>query len=682
MAERFTWTAIYHELAIKLLGWRDRQRDLIEFLENLRKQGQTITPLMDKDDEGQRPLLNVMDPFTFFGVFNRGVREDRRLAILKEIKKKFELESPLPSDFCGIPVLNNMRSWFIAYQWERNADDVNRLWHVFKLALAAKPLDDSAFVRAFDDALKVKYTNINLTLGLFWIRPDLFVNLDGTNRAHLNIQFPRKGLTAKFYIDTVRRVLGTGVSLTEISHQAFLNVSTPRAIPAPPASDYWMVGAFWEPSDMTQQFVEEGVWRNGYEDLYLDEVRSMGVGDRIAIKATSTQRYKLPFDAGGKTITKMTIKAIGTTVANRADGRTVEVEWDTAFQPKDWFFYTNQKTVWNLRQDDESARQLIAFAFFGAPQDFDWFLRRREAEAVENTPLSPDAYDVADILASGVFTPEADLRQAIDRLKSKKNLILQGPPGVGKTFIARKLAYALMEARDGERVEMIQFHQSYSYDDFVRGYRPLAGAPGSFGLQDGVFFKFCQRAKSDPERSYVFIIDEINRGNLSQIFGEILMLIEADKRGADFALPLVYQRPDEPRFYIPGNVCLIGLMNLADRSLAMVDYALRRRFSFMTLRPQYGSQQFRDWLSTRHMDGQLIDLIVTRLTALNDAIAKDDLLGENYQVGHSFFCPQGRTLQGWIGIGLTALSRPKSLPFFLNTGSTIGNAQSKPYRIC
>ena len=134
---------------------------------------------------------------------------------------------------------------------------------------------------------------------------------------------------------------------------------------------------------------------------------------------------------------------------------------------------------------------------------------------------------------------------------------------------------------------MVQFHQSYSYEDFIRGYRPLPDKAGTFGLQDGIFYDFCQRAKEDPDRPYVFIIDEINRGNLSQIFGELLMLIEADKRGPENVLPLVYHKKDEPRFYVPKNLYLIGLMNVADRSLAMVDYALRRRFAFMTLKPQF-----------------------------------------------------------------------------------------------
>lgn len=240
-----------------------------------------------------------------------------------------------------------------------------------------------------------------------------------------------------------------------------------------------------------------------------------------------------------------------------------------------------------------------------------------------------------------MFLSEADLEQTLERLRSKKNLILAGPPGVGKTFIARKLAYAMMGEVDDGRIEMVQFHQSYSYDDFIRGYRPLAEKAGAFGLHDGVFLRFCQCALGDPENPYVFIIDEINRGNLSQIFGELLMLIEADKRDAKYGVPLVYRRESEGRFHVPGNLYLIGLMNVADRSLAMVDYALRRRFAFMSLKPQFQAASFRQWLKSRGMADDLITLIVERMTALNQEIANDSSLGEHYVIGHSFFCPRG-----------------------------------------
>lgn len=656
MTARFTWTPIYNELARKLLEWRHRQQELIEFLEKLRTQDLPITPLLDQDRNGQRFTMNVIDPFTFFGVFNRQIRVNHRFDIFRAMKEKFALESPLPADFHGIPILPGRKSRFIAYQQKRRADDVDKLWHVFNLALGENPLDNPEFVRAFDDALQVNNTNINLTMGLFWIRPDVFLSLDSKNRNHLNIRMPQGGLSAKFYIKTVRQTLDKGTAFTEISRQAYVKSSgvseTKEAPEQAEDLNYWMVGAYWstdDPPDRTQQFIEEGVWQNGYVDRFLDEVRSMRFGDRIAIKAAATQRRDLPFDAGGNTVSKMTIKAIGTIVANRGDGWTVEVEWEPEFQPKDWFFYTNRETVWQLRSDDQRAKQLIDFTFFGQPQDYAWFLGQSEPESTDSgivAEQAPPPYGIEDLVAGGAFMPEVELHQAKERLTSKKNLILQGPPGVGKTFIARKLAYALIEARDDSLIEMIQFHQSYSYDDFIRGYRPTAGAAGNFSLRDGVFFTFCQRARNDPDRPYVFIIDEINRGNLSQIFGEVLMLIDADKRASEYAVQLVYQKHDELRFYIPSNVYLIGLMNLADRSLAMVDYALRRRFSFLTLRPQYGSAQFRNWLTMRNMNSQLIDLIVSRMTALNDEIAKDDLLGENYQIGHSFFCPKGDNFSG------------------------------------
>ena len=203
-----------------------------------------------------------------------------------------------------------------------------------------------------------------------------------------------------------------------------------------------------------------------------------------------------------------------------------------------------------------------------------------------------------------------------------------------------------MEEKAHDRLEMVQFHQTFSYEDFIRGYRPLPDQAGTFGLQDAIFYRFCKRAEDDPDRDYVFIIDEINRGNLGQIFGELLMLIESDKRGPDFAVPLVYQRNNEQRFFVPANVHLIGLMNLADRSLAIVDYALRRRFAFMTLTPQYSSSIFRKWLLDRQMKPDLVDLVASRMIGLNQEITDDPLLGENYQVGHSFFCPKGEDFSG------------------------------------
>lgn len=246
------------------------------------------------------------------------------------------------------------------------------------------------------------------------------------------------------------------------------------------------------------------------------------------------------------------------------------------------------------------------------------------------------AYTIEDAL-DDLFMPGAFFREMLAQLQLKQNVVLQGPPGVGKTYVAKRLAYALMGEKDPTRVDMVQFHQSYSYEDFVQGLRP--DNEGKFQLQDGVFYRFCKKAAED-DRPYVFIIDEVNRGNLSRILGELMMLIEADKRGPAWAVNLTYGGEGED-FHVPENVYIIGTMNTADRSLAMVDYALRRRFSFLTLDPAYSSEGFREHLEGRGVPDTLIAKINGRIDRLNERIAKDTKgLGPGFRIGHSYFCPR------------------------------------------
>jgi hypothetical protein len=250
-----------------------------------------------------------------------------------------------------------------------------------------------------------------------------------------------------------------------------------------------------------------------------------------------------------------------------------------------------------------------------------------------------EPYSRADLYAD-VFVPPNDLDRWIRQWQRKKNLVLQGPPGVGKTFIARRLAYALMGQRDDSRIVQVQFHQSYGYEDFVRGWRPTS-IPGAFEQRDGVFLDIVRRARED-KNPHVLILDEINRGNLSRIFGELLTLLEHDKRGPEHALQLAGSSVSDDAFYIPDNLFVLGMMNTADRSLAMVDYALRRRFAFEDVPPAWHGDRLTQHLREhRRLDEGFVARLVAQMAVLNQVIAEDRDLGPGYRVGHSHVAAGG-----------------------------------------
>jgi len=675
----------------------------------------------------------------------------------------------------------------------------------------------------------------------------------------------------------------------------------------------WFVGAtYGGTDDQTPRFLQEGIWENGYQDKYLDAVKSIQVGDRIAIKSSYTRKHDLPFDNRGQTVSVMAIKAIGTVKENLGDGRTLKVDWKPFDPPREWYFYTNRSTVWRVLPGDWTTDALIGFTFEEKAQDinrfrnapywrerfgdsavdkrrFNWtrfyeavaeklltFRNRRDEliagihviaskadglsnlqdqfadgtsgplkdicpftamgifnrgitdanrkaiaselanllgvsepvpDSFEGIPIlnnqkswffgfdnkrqpddietlwevfaqaiafaesddaearsafvsaydnatqrygvgwnltmglywirpwnfptldgqsqryiskklniqigmngpkgrcnatdylavldtlearfqedaypvhsfpelslaawlfkdsgtsahpnatDPDAqddeadatpeaevtaapiepYSVDDILTDGCFIAREKLEKILERLRTKKNLILQGPPGTGKTWLAKRLAFALMGQRDDSKVRAVQFHPNLSYEDFIRGWRPVGD--GKLTLVDGPFVEMMKASAKDPTSRHVVVIEEINRGNPAQIFGEMLTLLEVDKRTPNEALELSYKRSDGERVFIPDNLYVIGTMNIADRSLALVDLALRRRFAFIDLEPTLG-KPWHDWVQSQcGIDSEILVEIEKRLIALNSEISADTGLGPQFRVGHSYVTP-------------------------------------------
>lgn len=259
----------------------------------------------------------------------------------------------------------------------------------------------------------------------------------------------------------------------------------------------------------------------------------------------------------------------------------------------------------------------------------------------EENPVVPeasiDAYTKSDFLDE-VYMTEKRYENLVAVLRNKKNIILQGAPGVGKTFAARRLAWSMMGEKDDSRIEFVQFHQNYSYEDFMMGYKPVEDG---FELKYGIFYRFCQKAANQPDKEFFFIIDEINRGNMSKIFGELLMLIEKDYRGTKATLAY-----NGLSFSVPKNLYIIGMMNTADRSLAMIDYALRRRFSFFEVEPGFDSEGFIQYQNS--LNNETLNELINKVKDLNREISLDKSLGKGFCIGHSYFCGRDVCTDEWI----------------------------------
>ena len=528
---RFIWTKFYEAIANALLPYRTNRLELVEGIKEISQRVDGLGHLAeDRYQDGTTGFVRDICPFTTIGMFNRGITDTNRKIIAGELAKFLRVDEPVPETFEGIPLLNNLKSWYFPYEVNRPHDHIDALWDIFAAGIQFADSDGveakEEFAIAFDHANGRPGVAWNMTFGLYWTRPWAFLSLDNNSQLYISKKLsvpigrsgPKKRCTSAEYLSVM--------------------------------------------DTLEQHFQQSSYPVHSYPELSLE-----------------AWQYKDPNSA-----------------SNSVDP-SVDDSNDVV---------------------DETAPYVA--------------------------PIVP--YTADDILKDGCFLERATIDGLLDRLRIKKNVILQGPPGTGKTWLAKRLAFALMGQRDDSKMRAVQFHPNLSYEDFVRGWRPTGD--GKLSLADGVFMEAIKEAAKYPAAKVVVVIEEINRGNPAQIFGELLTLLESSKRTPSEALELCYPDADGVRrpVHIPGNLYVIGTMNIADRSLALVDLALRRRFAFVGLEPRLGAV-WRNWVVERcGVDSTLAVEIEIKIDLLNAQIENDSRLGKQFQIGHSYVTPSDRLDHG------------------------------------
>ncbi|WP_010530054.1 AAA family ATPase [Lentibacillus jeotgali] len=666
------------EFADKLLQFKNKRTELLSILKGVYKDLNIRYPFTDKG-------ISIEDicPFTVFGSFNKGITNENRIAIARELSTKFGVQTPVPTEFDGIPVLNNMKAWFFAYKAQRDPNDIPNLWEIFESGIqyAGQQSDDlkNKFIDCYDKVRRQRGVKWNLTMGLYWIRPFNYINLDERNRSYLlqNRSLYSDDITkitklkslpdASDYLQLVNYFKNT-FQKDYLPHQSFPELSfaawkessskgtggekrgeedssSSADIVNKKEKRYWIYSP-GHGSSKWEEFYSHGIMGLGRDEM--GELTQYSTKKEMKTKMKELYGQEFTYMNAAHATWQFANELLpGDTIyakkgKSRIIGRGI-VESEYIYDSTRDEYKHIHKVNWTDAGEWEHPGDAVTKALTDITpyteyvQKLENLFIDEDDDEIEQLEVDYDSYLEEDFLKE-VFLDKSNYDSLVNLLKKKKNVILQGAPGVGKTFAAKRLAYSILGEKDKSRVMMVQFHQSYSYEDFIMGYRPT---DDEFELSEGPFYEFCKEAEKDIDRDYFFIIDEINRGNLSKIFGELMMLVEKDKRGQK--LRLLYANE---LFSVPKNVHILGMVNTADRSLAMIDYALRRRFAFYKLEPAFDSDGFQEILS--QANNPKFDVLIEQVKSLNNFIRQDESLGSGFQIGHSYFCTDEEVTNEWL----------------------------------
>ena len=678
MNNQFLWVDFYKEFALKLLAYQNNRKKLIKKIKLIYDETGISLPTLEKDN-----YLVDIDPFTIFGLFNKNsMREENRTKIISAVKEIFGVVAEVPQSFDSIPVLNNQNATFYRFIDAREKGDIDDLWNLFKSALEyaefQTPKSIKVLSKYFNQVINNKGNgNSKITMGLFWIAPNLFLNLDSRNKWYIyesgkipatvvsELPEMETKIDAKKYFtiaDKLKKFLQSEKSklkdFKELSFEAWkysekVNKESKEQQKGQIYREQKGAGLADEDVDTVHYWIySPGDGASKWKEFYSRGVMGLGwksIGDysqysskeemKTAMKSTidPNKSYMNSAHATWQFLKDMKLGDI--VFAKKGKHSIIArgiVTSDYIYDEEDCEYPNIRKVTWSNIGERPHPGQAVMKTLTDITVYTDYVAKLNmlydtevDQEEIEPEEIIFPTYLPKKFLEE-VYMDSESYYTLVELIRIKKNIILQGAPGVGKTFVAKRLAYSMLGCKDQNKVMIVQFHQSYTYEDFIEGFRPSSTSDG-FEIKKGSFYNFCKKAADDLENEYFFIIDEINRGNLSKIFGELFMLIENDKRGN--VLKLLYS---DENFFVPANVYIIGMMNTADRSLAMLDYALRRRFAFFEMKPGFDSDGFREYrmaLANNNFNN-LIDCI----KELNSAIAKDDSLGEGFYVGHSYFC--------------------------------------------
>lgn len=588
----FKWIPFYEAVADNLLIYQNKEKrsELMVFINELAIEF-NLSYLLNKN-------IHDICPFTALGTFNRNIKEITRKQIAKKWAEFLNLNESIPNSFEGIPLLNNQASWFFTNS-ENQQQEIDNLWEFYATALKFSNADENyqdEFEQKFDLVMSQPYCSWQLTNGLFWIRPHAYVVLDKVSKVYLT--------------DELGLIKDKRLSKGHFNGNDYLKLLDNLAV----------------------RFNEDYFPNHSFPELYLTALRKYqsSISHNESLISNNQWQFKL------LQLIKELCQKNGTDVFQRKEFlNKYREQLEEEFPNNSVIGESVSNTLQRLRDKD-----FLQFLGNGKYRLVSDNIDEQNEEIIESDDdiveqlLVKQPYTLESLIQESCFVDEQQLQQMLASLKMRKNIILQGPPGTGKTWLAKRLANIVIGYKDSNNIRAIQFHPNLSYEDFIRGFRPASD--GKLALIDGPFLEIIHQARNDPQSKYVMVIEEINRGNPSQIFGEMLTLLEADKRTPSEALELTYRREQENGIYIPDNLYVIGTMNIADRSLALVDFALRRRFAFFTLDPNFSEKWLSYMIKKTGLNSKLLEEIRERMNELNEFIAQDRMLGSAFAIGHSY----------------------------------------------